>query len=294
MNLRTKLCFELSRKLMKPAHVRTTDHRAYEQWRQNELGSHWREFDDSWISNRDVLDFGCGDGQLSLLLADQKRPRCVVGVDIDPDGLARAREAAKNASVPPGGDIEFIQGTPTSIPVPDQSFDTILAFDCMEHIMSPSAVLREWGRVLRPAGRCLIEWVPYKGPWGPHMESLIPLPWAHVLFGERAMFRTAEMIYDLPEFEPRHWDLDANGNKKPNKWRRWSSFSEQGFINQLDIGTLGKIAAESQLKVVRLESRGFGRSSILRLIGQGLMAIPYVGEYFVSSYILELERTNET
>ena len=85
--------------------------------------------------------------------------------------------------------------------------------------MSPESILRDWFRVLRPNGRCLIEWFPFKGPGGPHMESLIPIPWAHVIFGERAMFRAAEMIYDLPEFVPRHWDLDERGKKKPNKWR---------------------------------------------------------------------------
>jgi len=56
--------------------------------------------------------------------------------------------------------------------------DTLLAFDCLEHVMSPLPILQDWYRVLRPGGRCLIEWFPYKGPWGPHMESLIPIPWA--------------------------------------------------------------------------------------------------------------------
>ena len=99
--------------------------------------------------------------------------------------------------------------------------------------MSPCLILRDWYRILRPGGRCPIEWFPYKGPWGPHMEALFPIPWAHVIFGERPMFRAAEMIYDSPDDVPRHWDLDENGNKKPNKWRAYSSFEEQGYINNL-------------------------------------------------------------
>lgn len=291
MDLRTWVCFTVSRKLMRPAEVRTVDYPAYQQWRDESLSSHWEAFDDSWISAREILDFGCGDGQLSLFLARTKLPRRVVGVEIDRDGLERAKEALSSSHFPPGVEVEFVQGTSTTIPVPDQSFDTLLAFDCMEHVMSPSAIMHEWCRVLRPGGRCLIEWVPYKGPWGPHMESLVPIPWAHILFGERAMFRTAEMIYDLPGFQPRHWDLDPDGHRKPNKWRTWSSFSEQGYINQLDIAALKKIAGESRLKVVRTVKRGIAGSSMLRPISKILMAIPYAGEYFVSSYVLELERT---
>jgi hypothetical protein len=42
------------------------------------------------------------------------------------------------------------------------------------------------------------------------------VPWAHYLFGQRAMFAAAASIYDDPAFVPRHWDLDEHGHKKPN------------------------------------------------------------------------------
>lgn len=290
MDLRTKACFAISRRMMKPAPARMTDYSAYERWRHESLSNAWKGFDDSQISDRDVLDFGCGDGQLSLFLAKTKHPRRIVGVDIDGRAIERAAEAASHSHHPTDVVVEFIRGTPNTIPVPDQSFDVVVAFACMEHIMSPVAIMREWGRVLRPGGRCLIGWVPYKGPWGPHMESLIPIPWAHVLFGERAMFRTAEMIYDLPEFQPRHWDVDSSGNKKPNKWRVWSSFAEQDFINQLDMSKFKAIAAESHLKIARVKKRGVAGSSMFHPVVRMMVSIPFVGEYFTSSYNIELER----
>jgi hypothetical protein len=122
------------------------------------------------------------------------------------------------------------------------------------------------------------------------MEALIPIPWAHVVFGENAMMRTAEAIYDLPEFVPRHWDLDENGVKKPNKWRNWSSFLEQNYINKLDIPTFQRFAVNAGFKIDRFERHSFGGSAARKIAGNTLMNLPGIGEYFVSYVVIELIR----
>jgi SAM-dependent methyltransferase len=272
---------------------RTASPAAYGDWRYDSLSRSWAGFSDSHVTGKDVLDFGCGDGALSLYLAREKSPRRIVGVDLDPSAIKRAMSSSASAS--PGEEtcVEFVVGSVDGLPVADQSFDTLVALDCLEHVMSPRPILRDWYRVLRPGGRCLIEWFPYKGPWGPHMEALIPVPWAHILFGQRAMFRTAQMIYDLPEFTPRHWDLDEQGMKKPNKWRAWSSFKEQGYINELDIPAFRSLAADSGFLIERLERRSFGGSMARQVVGRTLMGMPLIGEYFVSYVLIELVRPDE-
>jgi hypothetical protein len=122
------------------------------------------------------------------------------------------------------------------------------------------------------------------------MEALIPIPWAHVIFGERAMFRAAEKIYDLPEFVARHWDLDACGRKKQNKWRAWSSFEEQGYINKLDIAAFRRLARSAGFQITRQERHSFGGSRMRKLAGRVLMNAPFIGEYFVSYIVVELVR----
>lgn len=293
MSLRSTLLFELSRRrLPKPA-KRTIDYSAYQDWRKQSLSSSWSAFRGTDLRGRDVLDFGCGDGALSLYLATEECPSTIIGIDLDPAAIERAKAARDKAQVPKSVRVEFLEGSVDGLPMPDESIDVLVAFDCLEHVMSPLPIFREWFRVLRPGGRCLLEWFPYKGPWGPHMESLIPVPWAHVLFGQHAMFRAAERLYDLPQFTPRHWDLEADGTKKPNKWRQWSCFREQGYINELDIDTFRRFAQAAGLKVARLETHSFTGSPHRRAIGRALMRLPRIGEYFVSRTLIELVRPDD-
>jgi len=289
VSIRASLLFELSRRRLPAPAKRTVDYKAYQEWRRQSLSSSWQQsFADTALTGKDVLDIGCGDGALSLYLASEHAPRSVVGVDINAAALSRARAARDQEPKVSEAQVDFVQGSIDGLPFADESFDVVVAFDCLEHVMAPLPILEEWHRVLRPGGRCLLEWFPYKGPWGPHMESLIPVPWAHVLFGQKAMFRAAERIYELPEFVPRHWDLDEHGSKRPNKWRQWSSFKEQGYINELDIRTLRVLVRRAGLQVERLETRSFGGAAIRRALGRSLMALPVVGEYFVSFTVIEL------
>ncbi len=62
----------------------------------------------------------------------------------------------------PHTEIQLDQGVDLNQPLPfgDQSFDTIILSDVLEHIARPQSLLAEINRVLRPGGR-LIAGVPY-------------------------------------------------------------------------------------------------------------------------------------
>lgn len=287
--LREKVCFELSRRMMSGPDTRTTDMSGYLDWREDSLRTSWARFSDQDVIGKDVLDFGCGYGHLSFFLA-KKGARRVVGVDLGPEAIAQARRLIPEAKLPAGTQLEFVVGKVDGLPLPDASFDTLTAFDCLEHVMNPGRVLGDWHRVLRPGGRALIEWFPFRGPWGPHMEALVPVPWAHVIFGERAMFRAAQRIYDLPEFKPRPWDLDDAGQKRPNKWLAWESFKEQGYVNELTVAGFRKLAESIGFGIDRFETHGFSSAPARRLISQALLHVPKVGEYFTSYVLIELTR----
>lgn len=290
MSLRSNLCFALSRPAINkavPAPAAYSDD--YPAWRTESLAKSWSRFSDQDVNGRDVLDFGCGSGGLALYLATQKSPRFISGVDLYADDIDRANAALKAISPLPVARVEFLVGSEDGLPYSDAQFDTLLAFDCMEHVMAPAAIMAEWRRVLRPGGKVLIEWYTFKGPWGPHMTALVPIPWAHVIFGERAMFETAARLYDDPEYQPRHWDLDANGAKLPNKWTQWKSFAEQGYLNELSMPDFRKLAHELGFNITRVDQHGIGgQSGPLAAIGRGLTHVPVIGEYLTSHVIVEL------
>jgi len=158
--------------------------------------------------------------------------------------------------------------------------------------MEPAAILAEWHRVLRGGGKVLIDWCPFKGPYGPHMTGLVPIPWAHVIFGERAMFETAARIYDRPDYTADHWDRNEGGVKRPNRWAQWSSFKEQGYLNELSLREFRRLARSSGFSIVRQEERGFGKGGIKGAVGKILLNLPLISEYFVSYTLIELVKPN--
>ena len=275
---------------MKPPPARVADAGQYAQWRHDEMVRSWSHFSNEAVDGKHVLDFGCGDGPLSLHLACTARPLSIVGVDVIPEAIERARAAA--ARIDPllrACPLEFRVGHTQRLPVDDASIHTILAFDCMEHIMNPDAIMAEWRRVLRPGGRVLIEWSPFKSPWGGHMQSLIPIPWAHILFGERALFEAAERLYDDPQYVPRHWDYDEEGKRHPNRWRSRRRFRDFGYLNELDVSSFRRIAADSGFVIDRLEAKPLGSGGAKRVIGRMLLALPLTREYATNFIIAELK-----
>jgi SAM-dependent methyltransferase len=64
------------------------------------------------LTGQDVtVDLGCGTGQLTLPIA--RRVRAVIGVDVEPDMLERARQAARDADV---RNVMWMLGADTDIP----------------------------------------------------------------------------------------------------------------------------------------------------------------------------------
>jgi SAM-dependent methyltransferase len=99
-----------------------------------------------------VLDFGCGTGWTSAMLA--RTGAEVTGTDISERALAIARESAARTAGARARHLRFLGFNGTRIEAPDGHFDFVLVFDALHHLPNPVTVLRECARVLGPHG-CL-------------------------------------------------------------------------------------------------------------------------------------------
>jgi SAM-dependent methyltransferase len=98
---------------------------------------------------RDVLEVACGAG-LGLGYLSRRAER-VVGLDIDPTNLERARATYKGRPR-----VEIVEGDAERLPFPDASFDAVILFEAIYYLPSPERFVAEARRVLRPGGELMI------------------------------------------------------------------------------------------------------------------------------------------
>lgn len=97
---------------------------------------------------RDVVDVASGEGFGAMLLA--ARARSVIGIDVAADAVAHA--AAKYQR----GNLRYLQGSATAMPLAAASADLVVSFETIEHLHDHDAMLGEIRRVLRPGGRLVM------------------------------------------------------------------------------------------------------------------------------------------
>ena len=98
-----------------------------------------------------VLEPGIGTG-LNLPFYDPQKAKAVIGIDPSDAFLRLAKKRAQEAKVP----VEIIRGTAESLPLEDNSVDTVLLTYTGCSIPDLDAALAEFRRVLKPSGRLLL------------------------------------------------------------------------------------------------------------------------------------------
>jgi arsenite methyltransferase len=96
-----------------------------------------------------VVDVGCGAGIDSLIAAKKVGPEGhVIGVDMTPSMLEKARQAAKQMGL---ANVEFREGYAEALPVEDGWADVVISNGVLNLMPDKSATLEEMSRVLKPS-----------------------------------------------------------------------------------------------------------------------------------------------
>lgn len=94
------------------------------------------------FSGARVLELGCATGEVGHAVAG--RGARVAACDISGDCIALARRRYP--------EVGFLVSPVERLPFPDSTFDIVLAFELIEHLLRPSDFVAEVRRVLRPGG----------------------------------------------------------------------------------------------------------------------------------------------
>ncbi len=103
-----------------------------------------------------ILDMGCGDGQFLHLLDKHIKNLELTGIDISSIAINKAKHDYPN--------ISFIKSSVTKKYFSDNSFDTILLIEVIEHLIDTDSILKEISKILKPDGFVFITTTDFNLP----------------------------------------------------------------------------------------------------------------------------------
>lgn len=131
----------------------------------------------------ELLDCGAGTGRFAREMQRHCRVRVL---DDHAESLTRLR-----AQFPPE---RVLEPNATGIPLPAASLDYLTALDVLEHLADDRGAVRDWARVLRPGGLCVVTVPASMALWS---------DWDDVLHHHRRYDRRGLLAC----FDPAAWDI---------------------------------------------------------------------------------------
>lgn len=282
MSVSKKILLKVNKLFKLPIHpfnLQNEGKMTYAQW-QYEKGAETIKFytqvktTDEMFKDKIVLDIGCGAAGKTLYYASLGAKE-IHGVDVVESYAAQSKELAIEKGFE---DIfTFHLGDAANLEFSDDTFDTIIMNDAMEHVSKPELVMKECYRVLKPGGKLYINFCPYHHPFGAHLSDVIGIPWVHLFFSEKTMIDSyKELVEDMPDKDMRigfRFSKDENGKETIS------------YINKMTVKRFRKILKNSPFKTSE-----YYKEIPLRNIFKLFAKIPLIKECFVKMVVIICEK----
>jgi 2-polyprenyl-3-methyl-5-hydroxy-6-metoxy-1,4-benzoquinol methylase len=202
----------------------------------------------------DILDVGCAQGTLALMLAEQGHRVCAM--DIRQPFLDYA------ASRHERGDIRFVCGNGLEAD-PGGKFDVIFANQIVEHLVRPQELVRHLARSLKPQGRLVVT-----TPNGDYVRNAFPS------FAE----------IEPEEHEHRQFSADADGHFFAYLARELVDVFAAAGLGSVDVRFFESPWVSGHMKVRHLHRWAPRRA--LRLLDRATLRLPVVGRHLAHQLMI--------
>lgn len=155
------------------------------------------------VSGLRILDLGAGMGGFAVAAALAGAQ--VTACEYNPAycRIIHLRAARYQLRLP------IINAAGEALPLPDAAFDLAVAWDVLEHVQDPIAVLRELARVLRPGGHALITAINRRAWIDPHYHmrgiNWLPRPMAELVIELRGRTKRGAAFRDMQRLSSMHY-----------------------------------------------------------------------------------------
>ena len=277
----TKLLLAVNRLFPLPVHpfnLQNEGKKSYAMW-QYERGENTIAFyrerytTEEMFRGKTVLDVGCGAAGKTMYYASQGVEK-IVGMDIVAHYKDEAEALARELGF--ADKFEFVVGDAAQTGFPENTFDTIIMNDAMEHVDRPDLVLAVVRRVLKPGGRLYVNFPPINHPFGAHLSDLIGMPWVHLFFSEDTLIAAYK---ELCKTVPDGADRIAFRISKNEQGKEYFS-----YINHMTIKRFDGLRANAGMKQV------YYREVPLRGFLTPLAKCPGLKECFVKMVVCVFEK----
>ena len=241
------------------------------------------------IHEKRILDLGCGEASLSCRYA-QSGAQWVVGCDRNYEEwpLENAKGYVRHRGL--WGKVLLVQGDGAMLPFKAHSFDLIVSNDVFDHIIELSKALEECYRVLQPGGQVIISFIPWYHPGGFHLMGYIYVPYANLLFSEKALL---DVLLDMAAENPKVADSIPGLKRNPPP----TSFDEMGLVlSRVTVRKFTKLLRGTKFRVAYFGLTSFGRKTpnpVLKAVLDLLTKVPLINELFTSRIDCVLQKPGE-